>query len=113
MKRIYILSEDSKRLQYTGYIGDGDSKSFSSIKASKPYADKDIMKYERVGHVQKRMGTALRKLKAQNLKQKLRYGKTIDGIGRLTNARIEKLQLYYGLTIRRHKHDLEGMKKEV
>jgi len=59
VKRIYTLSQDSKRLQYTGYIGDGDLKSFSSIKASKPYADKEIMKYECVGHVQKRMGTAL------------------------------------------------------
>jgi len=52
-------------------------------------------------------------LKAQKGKQKLKDGKKIGGIGRLTNARIDKLQLYYGLAIRRHKHDLEGMKKEV
>ena len=113
VKRIYTRFEDSKRLQCTGCIGDGDAKSFSSIMASKPYADKDIMKYECVGHVQKQMGTVLRKLRAQKGKQKLRDGKTIGGIGRLTNARIDKLQVYYGLAIQRHKHDLEGMKKEV
>ena len=113
VKRIYNRSEDSRKLQYTGYIGDGDSKSFSSIKASRPYAGKDITKYECVGHVQKRMGTALRKLKAQKGKQKLRDGRTIGGIGRLTNGRIDKLQVYYGLAIRRHKFDVDGMKKEV
>ena len=113
VKRIYNRSEDSKKLQYTGYIGDGDSKSFSSIKASKPYANKDFVKNECVGHVQKRMGTALRKPKAQRGKQKLKDGKTTGGTGRLTGTRIGKLQVYYGLAIRCHKFDLEGMKKEV
>ena len=113
VKRIYSRSEDSRNLQYTGYIGDEDSKSFSSIKASNPYANKDVLKNECVGHVQKRMGTALRKLKAQKGKQKLKDGKTIGGMGRLTGARIDKLQVYYGLAIQRHKFDLEGMKQEV
>ena len=93
VKRIFTRTEDSRRLQYNGYIGDGDSKSFSSIKANKPYANKDIMKYECVRHVQKRMGTALRKLKSQKGKQKFKDGKTIGGLGRLTNARIDKLQV--------------------
>ena len=50
-------------------------------------------------HVQKRMGTALRKLKPQEGKQKLKDGKTIGGIGRLTHARIDRLQVYYRLAI--------------
>ncbi len=70
VKRIFSRSEDSKSLQYTGFIGDGDSKSFATIKAEKPYANKDIVKYECVGHVQKRMGTALCKLKTQKGKRK-------------------------------------------
>ena len=110
---MYTHSEEFKRLQYSGHVGDGDSKKpFSSIKASKSYANRDIMKYECVGHVQEQMGTALRKLKAEKGKQKLRDGKTISGIGRLTNARIDKLRVYYELAIRCHKHDLEGMEKE-
>ncbi len=59
------------------------------------------MEYECVGHVQKRMGTALRKLKSQKGKKKLMDGKTIGGAGRLTGAKIDKLQVYYGLAIRR------------
>ncbi len=34
-------------------------------------------------------------------------------IVRLTSDRIDKLQTYYGVAIRRHKDDLEGMKREV
>ena len=44
--------------------------------------------------------------------RKVRDEKTIGGIGRLTNARIDKLQVYYGQAIRCNKLDLEGMKKE-
>eukprot|EP00795_Rhopilema_esculentum_P005715 gene5715-10967_t len=53
VSRIFVCSVETRKLQYTGYIGDGDSESFSSIKASKPY-----VKIECVGHVQKRKGTA-------------------------------------------------------
>ena len=113
VSRIFTRSVESRKLQYTGYIGDGDSKSFSSIKASKPYGNKDIVKLECVGHVQKRMGTALRKLKSQKGKTKLKDGRTIGGANRLTGVRMDRLQVYYGLAIRRHKDDLEAMKKEV
>eukprot|EP00795_Rhopilema_esculentum_P005687 gene5687-10932_t len=37
VSRIFARSVVTRNLQYTGYIGDGDSKSYSSIKASKPY----------------------------------------------------------------------------
>eukprot|EP00795_Rhopilema_esculentum_P011847 gene11847-2387_t len=53
---------ETRNLQYTGYIWDGDSKSYSSIKASK-HGDKVIAKIEFVGHVQKRMAAALMKLR--------------------------------------------------
>ena len=55
----------------------------------------------------------LRQLKAHKGKQKLRDGKRIGGIGRLTNARIDKLHVYYGLAIRLHTFDVDGMKEEV
>ena len=94
-------------------IGDGDSKSYSSIKAGKPYGDKTIAKIECVRHVQKRMGTTLRKLKVQKGKTKLADGKSIGGVSRLTAARIDKLQVYYELAIRRHKNNVDAMKNEV
>ena len=80
-------------------MGDGDSKSCYSKEASKPYDDKAIAKIECVGHVQKRMGTALRRLGAQKGKTKLTDGKSIGGVGRLKAAIIDKLQVYHGLAI--------------
>ena len=113
VKRIFERSESDRSLQYTGYIGDGDSKSYSYILKVNPYNGKSIKKYECVGHVQKRLGTALRKLKSQYGKKKLSDSKTIGGYGRLTADRIDKLQTYYGLAIRRNKDDLDGMRKEI
>ena len=113
VKRIFGRSESSRKLQYTGYIGDGDSKSFSSIRAMKPYGRKEIKKYECVGHIQKRMGSALRKLKSSRRTSKLLDGKTVGGRGRLTAERLEKLQLYYGLAIRRNRDNVEGKRKEI
>ena len=46
---------------------------------------------ECIGHVQKRVGTALRKLK----KEKSGLG----GKGELTDAMVDKLQNYYGIAI--------------
>lgn len=61
-----------------------------------------IEKLECVGHVQKRMGSRLRKLKLKLGKSKLSDGKTMGGRGRLTNSGINEIQLYYGLAIRRN-----------
>ena len=94
VRRIFLRSSESRHLQYTGYIGDGDSKAFSQVNSLRPYGDKSITKIECVGHVQKRMGTALRKLKSAKGKQKLSDRKTIDGAGILTGALIDKRQIY-------------------
>ena len=51
------------QVKYRNYIGDGDSKTYSAVVASKPYGENFIInKKECVGHVQKRMGTRLREL---------------------------------------------------
>ena len=113
IRRMFLRSEEKNHLQYTGYIGDGGSKSFSSISNLEPYQGKTIKKFECVGHIQKRMGTGLRKVKSQYSGKRLEDGKTIGGYGRLTGERIDRLQTYYGLAIRRHKNDLEGMRKEA
>ncbi|GFW84968.1 uncharacterized protein TNCV_682561 [Trichonephila clavipes] len=60
--------------------GDGDTKTFNALSENKPYGDDYlIQKIECVGHVQKRMGTRLRKLKLVYSKKKLSDGKTIGG----------------------------------
>ncbi|GFV93378.1 uncharacterized protein TNCV_3686011 [Trichonephila clavipes] len=101
-----------RSVRYTSYIGDGDSKTFSSITASNPYGeDITVSKIECVGHVQKRMGTRLRKLK--QMSSKLSDGKSIGGKGRLTDRMIDLFTTYYGNAIRQNKTCLSDMRKAV
>ncbi len=105
-------SKNLHSLRYTRYIGDGDSSSFQTVFNSKPY-DKDIEKIECVGHVQKRMGSRLRKLKDSYKGQKLSDGKPIGGKNRLTDVKIDAITTYYGNAIRANKHDLKSMREAI
>ena len=67
-----------KGLIYTGYYGGGDSKSYEKVK--EVYPGVPVIKYECIGHVQKRVGNRLRKLK-----------KTVKGLSGLTDSIIDKL----------------------
>ena len=61
-----------------------------------------VKKLDCIGHVQKRLGTALRDLKKKT-KGKLNDGKAIGGKGhRLSDKTIDKLQEYYDKAIRRN-----------
>ncbi|GFU93780.1 uncharacterized protein TNCV_1660051 [Trichonephila clavipes] len=112
MVRIFQRSLSHRSVRYTSYIGDGDSKTFSSITASNPYGeDITVSKIECVGHVQKRMGTRLRKLK--QMSSKLSDGKSIGGKGRLTDRMIDLITTYYGNAIRQNKTCLSDMRKAV
>ena len=105
-RRIFNRSVSSHNLQYTEFYGDGDSKSFSAVE---DIYEKDygvvVQKKECVGHVQKRLGTALRKLKKET--------KGLGGKGKLTDSMIDKLQNYYGIAIRSNSGNLESMKKDI
>ncbi|GFS72270.1 uncharacterized protein TNCV_3602821 [Trichonephila clavipes] len=80
MQKIFFRSEQKHGLKYQRYIGDGDSKTFLSIAEKKPYGDSvPIEKIECVGHVQKRMGSRLRKLKALWGKRSFPMGKQLVG----------------------------------
>ncbi|GFV11910.1 uncharacterized protein TNCV_631151 [Trichonephila clavipes] len=58
---IFERSENHRKLQYTDYYCDGDSKAYESVKNM--YAPNTVNKLECIGHVQKRVGSHLRKLK--------------------------------------------------
>ena len=60
--KIFARSDSERNLRYTEYLGDGDSSSFLKVKENKPYGEDIIKKSECVGHIQKRMGSRLRKL---------------------------------------------------
>ncbi|GFS70953.1 uncharacterized protein TNCV_2720081 [Trichonephila clavipes] len=80
MQKNFFRSEQKHGLKYQRYIGDGDSKTFLSIAEKKPYGDSvPIEKIECVGHVQKRMGSRLRKLKALWGKRSFPMGKQLVG----------------------------------
>ena len=101
-------------LQYTSYIGDGDSKAYLAVSAMKPYGD-DVptQKDESIGHVHKRVGKNLRDLKQRLGCQKLSDGKPIGGRNRLTGARIDSLQHYYGEAVKKHAGNIDDMERAI
>ncbi|KAK3748587.1 hypothetical protein RRG08_011669 [Elysia crispata] len=112
--RIFSRSEEQRGLRYTEYLGDGDAAAFRKVSEFCPYGeDVEIKKLECVGHVQKRCGTRLRRLKNENKTRKLEDGKGLGGAGRLTDKKIDTLQNYYGFAIRHNAGNLDNMKAAV
>ena len=62
-RTLWVRSEERCHLKYLTFIGDGDSKGFNEVCQANPYGDEKVQKEECVGHVQKRLGKALRDLK--------------------------------------------------
>ena len=104
-ERIFRRSAETHRLRYSELYGDGESKSYNKVKDVYAAAGIEVAKQECIGHVQKRVGTALRKLKKDT--------PGLSGKGKLTDSMIDKLQNYYGIAIRSNVGDLQGMKKAV
>ena len=89
-------------LRYVNFYGDGDSKRFTAVKHI--YPGFICEKYECIGHVQKRMGCRLRK-RRKNVKG-------LGGAGKLTDKMIDKLQNYYGISIRQNTGKTCGRNEE-
>ncbi|GFS54327.1 uncharacterized protein TNCV_4808431 [Trichonephila clavipes] len=98
--RIFERSAPMRILQRVQFYGDGGSKSFHAVK--NVYGENSVKNFECIGHIQKRVGSRLRKLK---LKQKGEGGR-----GKLTNNFINKLQNYYGIAIRLNVNNIEKCK---
>ncbi|GFY27698.1 uncharacterized protein TNCV_241661 [Trichonephila clavipes] len=69
------------------------------------YGKDSVTKYECIGHVQKRVGARLRKLKSKN--------KNLSGKGKLTDSFIDRLQNYYGISVRSNVGNLSGLQQNV
>jgi hypothetical protein len=113
--RIFERSLATRGLKYTNMLGDGDSSTYNSIVESQPYGEDCIPnKLECIGHVQKRVGSRLRKLKSSNKGLTLADGKKgLSGKGRLTDSKIDVLQNYYGLAVRENLDDVGKMAKSI
>ncbi|GFT23519.1 uncharacterized protein TNCV_2017501 [Trichonephila clavipes] len=101
--KIFQRSLSLHNARYITYLGDGDCKAFDAVRKKNIYGNEyPIKKLECIGHVMKRMGTRLRRLKAQLKGQILSDGKCLSGKNRLTEHEIDNLQSYYGSAIRRN-----------
>ncbi|GFS83159.1 uncharacterized protein TNCV_1287451 [Trichonephila clavipes] len=92
---IFQRSRSLYNVRYTKYLGDGDSKAFTSIVENDVYGDHcSLEKLKCIGHVMKRMKTCLRRLKTKMIGQKLSDRKPLCGRNRLTETEIDRLQAY-------------------
>ena len=60
-KRVFERLVEKHNLRYVKFLGDGDSKSYQTVKNTYPRIE--VEKLECVGHYQKRVGNRLRKMK--------------------------------------------------
>eukprot|EP00794_Sanderia_malayensis_P001550 gene1550-1713_t len=113
---MFLRSMETRSLKYGTFVGDGDTDCFANVKEQcyKKYGDRYVVtKEECVGHVQKRLGTALRKYKNSMKGKKLKDGKTVGGKGRLTDKNIDKMQNFFGQAIRNNSGSKENMKRDI
>ncbi|GFV40936.1 uncharacterized protein TNCV_2665271 [Trichonephila clavipes] len=110
MKKIFQISVPQRNAKYIKYISDGDTKTFPELQRTAPYS---IEKVECVGHIQKRMGARLRKLKTMNRGKKLSDGKSISGKNRLTDKFIDTITTYYGNAIRQNNSSISDMRQAI
>ena len=101
-KEIFLRSVAKRNMKYVEFVGDGDSGCFGSVKKAcyEKYGDGYVVvKEECVGHVQKRMGTGLREYKRKMRGKKLSDGKTVGGVGRLSEKFCILSIILYGQAI--------------
>ncbi|GFS48621.1 uncharacterized protein TNCV_769841 [Trichonephila clavipes] len=112
--KIFQRSLSLHNARYITYLGDGDCKAFDTVKKKNIYGNEyPIEKLECIGHVMKRMGTRLCRLKAQLKGQILSDGKCLSGKNCLTEHEIDNLQSYYGSAIRRNHSSVQNMRQAI
>ena len=97
--------------RYTTMLSDGDARTFNHLTSLRVYGDVELHKEECINHVSKRLGTALRKLAASGKKAGVTLGGR--GFGKLKQTTIVQLTKYYGLAVRAHPNDVDGMQDAV
>ena len=62
--KCFTRSVEPLNLRFINFIGDGDSKAYYEVVKANPHGDRyPVNKGECLGHIQKRIGSRLRKLK--------------------------------------------------
>lgn len=113
---IFKRSIDQRQLKYTTFVGDGDSDTFKVVKEgmNEMYGTRyQVTKEECIGHIQKRMGNAIRRYVKDMKGKKCSDNKTVGGKGRLTKVKIDQIQRNYGKAIRSHSGNLKDMQNAI
>ena len=113
---MFLRSVERRKLKYTTFVGDGDTDCFGHVKeeVNRIYGDAYVVcKEECVGHVQKRLGSALRRYKNTKKGAKLSDGKGVSGPGRLTDKLMDKMQNFFGQAIRNNSNEKEKMTNDI
>ena len=98
---IWKRSVSKNLLVYTQMISDGDSKIFKLLSDQLSYGASNLVsKHECVGHVQKRMGTALREKAKEKFVNERGERVRMRGKGRITDKTIKLSTRYYSKAIR-------------
>lgn len=100
----------TNKFKYEHFIGDGDSSAYKAVIALNngkgPYDDTQVIKLECINHVQKRMGTRLRKMRDEEKTEvTTKKGTTIrravlGGRNKLSDKAIDTMTAYFGQHIR-------------
>ena len=112
---MFTRSVEKHNLKYTTFVGDGDSSCFAHVKEARfnKYGDSYVVRKEEcVGHIQKRIGRALREYKRRHKGIKLADHKSVGGPKRLTDAMIDHIQNFYGQAIRNN-NNLQSMQNAI
>eukprot|EP00794_Sanderia_malayensis_P008342 gene8342-9243_t len=114
--KMLIRFVEKRSLQYTTFIGDGDTDCFASVRDEcyKVFQNKYVVTREEcVGYVQERLEASLRRYKTGMKGKKLCDGKTVDGRGGVTDKIMEKMQNYFGQAICSNSENKIKMKKAI
>ena len=110
--KCFMRSVEQLNLRFINFIDDGNSKAYYEVVKANPYGDRyPGNKGECLGHIQKRVGSRLRKLRKEYGGKKLSDGKTLRG--RLGDKERNKLQNYFGIAIRANCHSVTAMQKAI
>lgn len=123
VRRLFSRSTDLN-FEYENLVSDGDANTYKALLAMNngkgPYQQTKVIKLECINHVQKRLGTRLRKLRDQEkVDSTTRRGTKIrksllGGRNKLTDKAIDQMQSYFGNHIRKNAGtDFVTMKKAV
>lgn len=80
IRKVFERSEEKHKIHYTKHFGDGGGEAFAEVENAFEAKGFSLVK---MGHVVKRVGSALRKLKKST--------KGLGEKGKLTNAMVDRL----------------------